>query len=83
MPPVALRKLLAYYRHNTHWTERVEALLLDLVYYTVNMNRGPNTPPVGIDKFRPAYKRTPEAAGSPEQTADTAERAAAAYGQHL
>lgn len=81
MPPAALRALIAYYGHHTHWTERVEDLLLQLVHYTVNMNRSADSPPIGVEKFRPPMTREAPAAAGRRREAD-AERAAAGYGEH-
>ena len=75
MPPGALRKLIAYHNHHTHWTERVEHLLLQLVTYTVNANV--TGAPIPMDKFRPPLTRT--GGGSPAQGADEIEAAAASY----
>lgn len=86
MPPDALRKLVAYSNTYTHWTERVEHLLLHLVYYTVNMNQKPGCE-IDIVKFRPPTERVGGGGGSrgasKAQTPAEAERVAAAYGQHL
>lgn len=92
MPPVALRKLLAYYGHHTHWTERVEHYLLHVLYYCVNSQLGPGAAPVSINKLQAAMTRTGaggaagRAAGSPVQDDETAqykaEEIAGAYGKH-
>lgn len=85
MPPDDLRKLLAYQGHNTHWTERLEYLLSQLVYYTVNAHRGADTPPISMDKFLAPLTRSEAGApdgggGGSRQTAAQAERAARGYG---
>jgi len=97
MPPVALRKLLAYYGHHTHWTERVEHYLLHLLYYCVNSQLGPGAAPVSIDKLQAAITRTRTRTrtgrgrgrgdgGSPVQDDETAlfkaEEIAGAYGKY-
>ena len=77
MPPGALRKLIAYHNHHTHWTERVEHLLLQLVTYTVNANvTGPAIP---MDKFRPPLTRAGAGDGTGAGELAQAESAAASY----
>ena len=89
MPPVALRKLLAYFGHHTHWSERVEHYLLHLLYYTVNSQLGPGSTPVTIDKLQAATTRGAGGSrerGSPVQDDEAAlykaEEIAGAYGKH-
>lgn len=76
LPPVALRKVLAYYRRNTHWTERVEYYLQSLVYYTVRANGGDAT--LTMEKFAaPRLRNAP----APRQTTEQIEGVAAQYGK--
>lgn len=87
MPPVALRKLLAYFGHHTHWSERVEHYLLHMLYYCVNMNIAPGGTPVSIEKLQAAMTRDARVErGTPTQDDDVAllraEEIAGSYGKH-
>lgn len=85
MPPVALRKILAYYGHHTHWTERVEHYLLHLLYYTVSKD---STTSVDIKKLQAATFRNAGGGGgsdgkqSDEEAQLKAEEIAGLYGKH-